>query len=291
MIKTFKTISIVCAAAFLLPAIVSAEEEKQTGTPSWYDKITVRETSDGNGNASINFTSPGDGKDSYAVNLGVAYSLKETERWYIAPVMEYHRNTALKNEQDVRSGGIRGSYRFGDVAKQVGDGFEASFSVSTDGELKYKWDDVKDDESWMPTVTFTPLYSPWGLGSSIGNDLLRVQFNLLGGVEYEEVAKGRDGDTLRATVITEAVLYPQGVMKDIIVFKMSNKYWNELSASGKFDDNDDNFNLLKIDATYYLFRNKKNDSFGVQLAYQNGADPSQGLDDQSLVTFGFVFTL
>ncbi|CAK8720438.1 MAG: hypothetical protein CDV28_1072 [Candidatus Electronema aureum] len=112
---------------------------------------------------------------------------------------------------------------------------------------------------------------------------------MLSGVEYEEVANGGDGDTLRATVVTEVVLYPQGVLKDIIVFEMSNKYWNELSASGKFDDKEDNFNLLKIDATYYLFRNKKNDSFGVQLVYQNGTDPNKGLDDQSLVTFGFVF--
>lgn len=292
MIKTVKMISMI-SAAVLLPAVAFAATEESKASPAWYDKFTVGETPAG-GDASINFTSPGEGKDSYAVDIGVAYHLTETERWYVVPTIEYHNNTALKEEQDVILGGIKGSYLVGDVVTTdaVTGQLSSSLAVWTDAELIHKWDEVKDDQSWMPEITFTPLYSAWGLGSSkpVWSDQMRMQLNLSGGLVYEESASGKDGDALRAKVEAGVTLVPQGYIN--LKFTLSNTYWNELTVSGKFDDGKDDFNLLKIAATYYIINDKdKNDRLGVRLTYQDGADPDKSLKDQSLVTFGFIFAL
>ena len=209
MINTIKMISIVSAAALIFPASASAEAEIQDDTLSWYDKITVAESVSSDRPASVSFTSPKDGEDFYAVDLGVLYDVNETAHWSVGPTVEYHRNTALK--QDVLSSGLKGSFLIGNVIGNVDTAEVAlSLAVWTDGELKYKWDEVKDDESLILRITFTPLYIPWGLGNSfpIGNQA-RVQLNLSGGFVYEEATSGGDdGDALCAIVETGANVYP-----------------------------------------------------------------------------------
>ncbi|MCW5206470.1 hypothetical protein VU08_06030 [Desulfobulbus sp. F5] len=288
MKNTIKIISTMSAALLCL-ATAFAQADTQNDTPSWFDKLTVGETADGNllkdnGAASINFTSPSDGEDSYAMNIGVSYLLMDDVRWAVSPIMEYNRNTALKQEQDVLLAGVAGSYTIGDPA---------TFAVWTDGALKYKWDGVSDDESWMPTLMFTPLYSPFGLGSSLPiSDILRIQPELSGGVVYEDAANGADGNTLRAKVEAGVTLVPLVMKDNKLTFTLSNTYRKELTASGKFDDGKDDFNIFKVKAIYYLIpKEKNNDSLGVKLEYWNGEDPDNNLEDQSAVTFGFVFSL
>jgi len=247
---------------------------------------------DPNGDASISFTSPGEGKDSYAVDIGGLYKVKATDYWFIAPTIKYNRNSEIQKEQDVFQGGVKGSYRFGDP---ITDNNSPSLAVVMDGRLDYKRDSVKDTESWTPYVTFMPLYYPWGLASSIPimDNQARIRFNLLGGFGDENAVSGHDGNTLRATVKTSADVYP--LYKQFgtnFILHISNQYWNKLTASGKFDDGKDDFNMFKVNTTYYFHNDTdKNDRFGVKLEYWNGADPDNNLEDQSAVTFGFVFSL
>lgn len=281
MSNTLKALNLLSAIFLVYPNIVYSAQEEDT----WYDKVSVRKTvADQDKPASIAFTNPNDGEASYAIDFGVTVAVDESDRWTIMPTIEYHKDNVIDKEQDVLSGGIKGSYYAGDMT---------TFGLLTDGELKYTRDGVGDIRSWVATATFVPTYQPLALNTAtIGNDAIRIKLTLKGGFDYETIASGKDGDVLRGTVTAGFVAYPlPKLLERNLELGISNKYWTEISHGGYFDDKDDDANLFEVSAIYYLVKNDNDDKIGVQLSYQDGSDPETKIPDQSFVRFGLVFSL
>ena len=173
----------------------------------------------------------------------------------------------------------------------------ASLALSADGNLDIKRDHVKDTKSWEAAALFRPLYTPWGLGSTIGNKNFRIGFDIQAGSQFEDVFSGGDdedgatvdGDTLRLTALTGVHFYPAfGAIKRRLELSAMYQYWNEVTQSGIFDDNNDDFDLFKTYILYYLDDKLQ---YGLTLSYQDGDDPSEGLLDQSFVRLGLIIKL
>ena len=282
-----------------LEKTTTAKDEEE----SWFSKIKVRKSSYDKNQfsdpAMISLTDPNGADNSYAIDFGISFLPEEWSgpKYIISPMIEYHKNNTIEKEQDVLRAGISGSYLFGALTNYSEGNVSASLALSADGNLDIKRDHVKDTKSWEAAALFRPLYTPWGLGSTIGNKNFRIGFDIQAGSQFEDVFSGGDdkdgatvdGDTLRLTALTGVHVYPAiGAIKKRLELSAMYQYWNEVTQSGIFDDNNDDFDLFKTYILYYLDDKLQ---YGLTLSYQDGDDPSEGLLDQSFVRLGLIIKL
>ena len=84
----------------------------------------------------------------------------------------------------------------------------------------------------------------------------------------------------------EVGLYPWGrLLRKRFEIAVMYTYWKHLSESGGYQDLDEDHDLFKVAATYYLFNDPETGyAFGVGLDYANGEDVEQGRQDQETVS-------
>lgn len=244
----------------------------------------------------MQFTSPDDSNDSYAIDIGVTYTALATNRFVFGPKVEYHKNTLIDKEQDLFRAGLVGSYMFGEVISNNSDGLTIeSFAMWSDLSIDYKNDIESKKKSLETSLLFTPLYTPYGLGNAgFGTHLTRFGFDLSFGLEYEN-GKSEDlnetGDTIRSVGKLGIVVYPLFGVKAIgrnLQLIAYGTIWQEIYHTGLFNNGQDFFRLYNFGITYYFNHDQ---TIGFSLNRVQGDDPSQNLQDQKYTEFGIVFKI
>jgi hypothetical protein len=230
--------------------------------------------------ASLQIVQVSEGEDSYAIDVGVTFRLLDTERWFVGPLAEYHRQTELAKPQDNFQAGLTVINITGDVTKDPVTNF-------VQGTLKYKNDRITTGEALLGKIDYTPLAPRAGIGTSIGSDNFEVIWQPTVGLQYEsadDVRKtGLEGDEARAMANIEVAFFPWAKpLHHRLQFVARETYWHAFARSGAFETFGSDYDIFRASLTWYLDGGRH---FGVGIDYSNGSDPELGLLRQELTTF------
>jgi hypothetical protein len=252
-------------------------------------RLQLRNTFDESGKkpsaAQLLFTFPkGDKANSWLVDAGLAYTVKQTSTFTGKITTEFHKNNLVDKEQENLSGGFSGVWLQKNVKLQ---------QLVTTG-AKY----VRDWQNQSHALAITGNYSfvkttPVGLRLNAPGYLDKNRFTYLltpyAGFEYQQIIQTKTGTQ------TGAIL--RGIINASAAFAINRRntgpglvaphkfieavidYTGRYAAVNKTGNGEDNTFMLKAGANLYLIDdNDTQVSVGAKL--NNGSNPLQGLKNQ-----------
>ena len=279
--------------------------------PQQYN-LKIRQTlADKNKNslpALLQYTHPGNGSDSYLVDMGVSLShdlLLGNAPASAGLAAEYHYNSASGKLKDSFSAGLTLDAELGSDTKH------AQLVRAT---ASYKRDNLVSGEGAQGEILWYPSLSPrvdeTGTASSFafGGFYVPIGDFFKGRIEpyiglQGETGNGaskdfKDGDRFsgHSGVSLKGVLLPK-VFANRLELNTSVDYWRHFTTSGGFEQYDDDQLYYSAAATYWFDTFDKNKNglldedekhFGITVRYVNGDNPTEGDFNADTWTIGFA---
>ena len=215
--------------------------------------------------------------DSTVLQAGLAWDAWSNTRWLVTPFGEVSRNTDIKNQVE--------SYQVGASVTNVA-GDPQSFVLHTQADLAYKKVPTSDTEGSQVSIGLTPVWSRLGLNSSFPVGPMRVSWDLMPGVAWENNHLGNDGDEVRGTVLGRVRVFPFAEALDQrLSITGSIQYWRDFSSSGAFDGGADEVHASILRLNYALDSKER---VGIGLEYFEGQDPDSGTKDTEYLQVAFT---
>ncbi len=215
--------------------------------------------------------------DSTVLQAGLAWDAWSSTRWLVTPFGEVSRNTNIKNEVE--------SYQVGASVTSVA-GDPQSFVLHTQTDLAYKKVPTSDTEGSQVSIGLTPVWSRLGLNSSFPVGPMRVSWDLMPGLVWENNHLGNDGDEVRGTILARFRVFPfADALENRLSITGSIQYWRDLSSSGAFDGGADEVHASIVRLNYAL---DSKDRIGIGLEYFEGQDPDSGTKDTEYLQVAFT---
>lgn len=279
----------------MLMAVSGGWAQNSTSKP-WYTNISLRESfnskSDKAKPASITYTNPEDGDESWLINIALGYDLTpESEEIIIVnPYIEYHRNSLVEKEQYNWEAGVFAEWQTQDI-------FVKKWSPVLIGAVRYNDDRIGNVQSLMSNLYFTPLFRGKGMKAEyfwlpnttvkLGKAFRFVYTPYLG-VETENRIQ-TDNSTASGSIYrgyfsisSSVVFFPEHeVLKDRLEIDLDWQYRYILSENiDALTQND--YRYLNLSFNYILYRasdGKKIVKLGFD--YTTGENPARNFQEQT----------
>jgi len=277
-----RPIILVLLALTIFAPVYAEEPQGKAQIATWADRLSLRQSElDKNAiekPATLQFVHSSSKGDSYAIDAGLTISVYETDRWFIGPLVEYHRKTETSKEQNNFQAGLTVINIYGDVSE--------GHALYTQGSLKYVKDKITAGEGLLTKINVTPLYPDWWMGSArkIGLLDLKVIWQPTVGVQYETtnnvLKTGEHGSAARAFGSIEVGIYPFAeALRSNLEIVVRNNYWRNINQTGGYKSKyDQDHNLFQTGLTYYFDSSRH---FGIGIDYSEGENPEEGLLEQA----------
>ena len=264
--------------------------------------------------AELKWTRTGGGKESYAIDAGVAVRISpwkmaddEQAKFLAWLGVDYHRNSALDDRKDI----IRGGLSF-DWAPTP---FDAAFGINPTLDVFFENDNVKDVQSFNTAVTLTPFADLWlfSKDTDIIPGVLRGKLTPSATIAFKtttDTAAGvGSGDLIFGKFNAEfqGFVAPD-IIHETLEVRTGYTHWEPFTSSGVYDGFDSSgmfsasvtFNFangywfrgagpqntfLSRDLTSTTLRDVK---MGLKLEYTSGDDPEMGVKDADVVTLSLT---
>ncbi|MGH8446787.1 MAG: hypothetical protein ACREVL_16065 [Solimonas sp.] len=294
------------------PAIADAEQQ-EVRIPDFMKKLlagdyaTLRQSLDDKNSSSkpatLQWTSPDDGKDSYAIGAALEIDLGEHDSELalfgsryntttsFSPTVSYYRNSIIDKPKNTLQAGVVWNYgvRSFDDGSGGTDIWQQQFTTSLD----YKDDRIKTGKGVQYGIAWAPVLVPGSLSPNRVREFgllaayWQPEFSLQG-----EHANGLDDESagnvyrLKPNVIVKLYPWP-GPLEQALSLQFEYSGWWNFAKSGPFDSYADYQKLFVAGLQLGLVKapedknGNRADVLAVAVEYHHGANPEEGEEDQA----------
>lgn len=276
--------------------LTALQLEAQSASDPWYKRISLRQSFDSKTDkarpASITYTNPDDGDESWLINIAVGLDLTpdSEEIIIINPYMEFHRNSLVDKEQYNWQAGVFAEWQTQDI-------FEKKWSPVLIGAVRFNDDRIGNVSSLQTNVYFTPLFRGKGLKAeyfwlpntavNLGKAFRFIYTPYLG-LETENRLQtdlnDASGSIYRGyfSISSSMIFFPESeVLKDRFEIDLDWQYRYILGENVVIITQND-YNYFNIAFNYILYRasdGKKIVKLGFD--YTTGENPARNFQDQT----------
>jgi hypothetical protein len=242
--------------------------------------------------AVFQFISPqDDGQEYWAVDTAISANMVKlfpgdmSDRLYLGPSVEYHRQTSTTKPQNNLQIGLDALYQFG-----YADQFPYAHIIQL--VPTYKNDREGNGEGFFGRLEYLPVIPQLATGGYMrGPDWFLYEWQPILGVQTETADKvettGRHGSAERFKASAELCMYPFGARRSLdrrLQIILGYTYWRAFERSGGYDDFGRDDHLFKVGANIYLDPDRH---LAIGVDYTDGANIETGSPDQRILTAAF----
>ena len=234
--------------------------------------------------ARVHVTWPQDATTTWSLDVAATVAGLVTERFYLGPTLEYHRNTRIDAPQDAFRLGATSILLLGDIAHGAAAHVQTSAAYQRNGSYEPAAQGV------LVVLAATPLINGLAIDRRVGPGACELRWRPGFGLEYD--GNGLPGQefaaTLRGSANIHLDVFPAATyLERKLQVALDFEGWLDFAESQELGSQDRR-SLFSTSATIYLDEARR---FGASVRYRNGENPRDDLAKQAFLAAAFAVRL